>query len=60
VGCILLLVVSSAKYTSSLSRKQLLLFVSNETGVPLKSFTQGIYNGLDHCCSSTVEQDIGC
>ena len=36
------------------------LFVSDETNVPLKSFTRGIYNGLDHCCSSTVEQDIGC
>ena len=36
------------------------LFVSDETNVPLKSFTRGIYNGLDYCCSSTVEQDIGC
>ena len=40
--------------------KRFMLFVSDETNVPLKSFTRGIYNGLDHCCSSTVEQDIGC
>ena len=36
------------------------LFVSDENDVFLKSFSQGIYNGLDHCCCSTVEQDIGC
>ena len=36
------------------------LFVSDKTGVPLKSFTQGIYNGPDDCCSSTGKPDIEC
>ena len=36
------------------------LFVSNETDVPLKKFTQGIYNGLDDCCSSSRKLDIEC